>query len=462
MVEIDWEIQKRKLEGSLIEFVKWRFEQKYKRPFILNWHHVKTCDFLEQVYRHIITRAVINLPPRYSKTEIAVISFVEWCLAKMPDSKFIHLSYSEFLALNNSSQIREDVKSDWFQKFWPIKTKQDSDSKHKWDTLQNGGVYATGTEGSITGFGSGRTEFGLFGGATIIDDPEKPEKASSETQRDKINVRLLETIMNRTNNPSETPVIIIMQRLHYDDMSGYALNGGTSEKWEHLCIPALNESGEPLWAYKHTLEQLNAIKRSSNRYFTSQYMQAPTIEEGAIIKRQWIKYYEVLPAHFDSWYISVDASFKESANSDYVVIQCWARKGSEYYLVDQIRDRMDFPTTITAFRSMCLRYPKVSAKLVEVKANGQAIVDTLKKEISGIIEVIPKESKEARLSAVAPMFEAGNIYLPQCKSFTYDFVEEITGFPFMKHDDCVDAMSQLLSWAQLNRSGGFTVGVIRR
>jgi predicted phage terminase large subunit-like protein len=439
---------------KLIEFCK-LINPKFETPP----HIVLIADYLQRVERGEIDRLIISMPPRHGKSFLISDYFPTWYLGKNPDKYVIACSYGDELATDFGRRVRNRIESDdKFHEIFPdCKIAKDSHSSSHFDTNKEGSYFAVGRGGSLTGRG---------GSIIICDDLLKnQQEASSDTILKSISEWWDTTLYTRLM--PRGAIVIVSTRWTNRDIVGHVkdleLTDPTGKKWTELVLPAINEMGQALWPERYPIEVLNATKHQiGTRAWNALYMQDPTIEEGAIIKRSWIKYYDLLPGHFDSWYISVDASFKESSNSDFVVIQCWARKGSEYYLVDQIRDRMDFPTTLTAFRSMCIRYPKAGAKLVEVKANGQAIVDSLKKEISGIIEVIPKESKEARLSSVAPMFEAGNIYLPSCKSFTYDYVEELAGFPFMKHDDCVDATSQLLSWAQLNRTGGFTLGVIRR
>jgi predicted phage terminase large subunit-like protein len=298
--------------------------------------------------------------------------------------------------------------------------------------------------GSITGFGAGNVEGGEFGGCIIIDDPLKPEEAYSDLQRKKANDRLNNTILSRRNNPSKTPIIIIMQRLHEDDMSGFCLNGGTGEEWHHLSLPAIMDDGQPLWSAKHSLDQLETMKKADRRAFAGQYMQAPAPDEGAILKRQFFKTYRELPARVDKYLISLDATFKGSDKSDYVVMQAWAKCSGEYYLMDQVRAQMDFPATIVAFRAFCLKHPKCTKKLIEAKANGQAIIDSLKREISGIVAVVPKDSKESRVNAVTPFFEAGNVFIIHSAPWLNDFIEECAIFPNGKHDDQVDAMTQAL------------------
>jgi predicted phage terminase large subunit-like protein len=185
-------------------------------------------------------------------------------------------------------------------------------------------------------------------------------------------------------------------------------------------------------------------------------MQRPAPAEGNILKRQWFKTYQVMPSRVDKYLLSLDATFKGSDKSDFVVMQCWAKVGAEFYLVDQIRDKMDFPTTIATFKMFCKKHPKAIRKLIEAKANGQAIIDTLKKEISGIIAVVPKESKESRTNAVSSYYESGNVYFLEDAPYLQDLIEECVVFPNGKHDDQVDAMTQALNDFTTNQSGGFT------
>lgn len=445
-------------EMSLLEYVKWSFFQKHKREFRVNHHHVTLCDALEQVYYGKIVNLVINVAPRYSKTEICVKAFIEWCILKTNGvAKFIHLTYAQSLALDSSSEIREDIKSDWYQQFWKIGIKRDSDAKEKWYTEAGGGVYATGTMGTITGFGAGAFEEVGFHGAIIVDDPLKPDEAHSDDVRAKANERLNSTILSRKNHPSKTPFILIMQRLHEKDMSGFVLGGGTDlDNVVHICMPAIMEDGSPLWAEKHNLTQLEAIKKASVRIFTGQYMQAPAPAEGNVLKRNHFKTYKILPARVDKFIFSIDCAFKDKKDSDFVVFQMWAKVGGEFYLVDQVRDRMSFTATKTALIAFCNKHPKVIRKLIEDKANGTAIIDSLKEKISGIIPINPTESKQARVEAVSDLFEAGNVYFPEDAPWLNDLIEECVIFPNGDHDDQVDALSQALTDLFGKRTGNFT------
>ena len=297
-----------KLHTSMLAFTKYFFYAKTNRKFVVNSHHEKICAILDKVIRGELTKVIINLPPRYSKTEIVVKNFIAKGLAVNPSSKFIHLSYSDDLACDNSEEVRELVKSEAYQQLYPyVQIKQGSDSKKKWYTTEGGGVYATAAGGQVTGFGAGAVdddefdkeidglkESSSFAGAIIIDDPIKPDDANSEAAREKVNTKFETTIRNRVNSRN-TPIIIIMQRLHEHDLCGY-LQEIEKDDWEVLSLPAISyEDGKPkaLWSFKHTIEELYKIKKANSNVFETQYMQNPTPLEGLMYGA--FKTYDTLP-----------------------------------------------------------------------------------------------------------------------------------------------------------------------
>jgi len=272
-----------KLLHDFLFFTRWYFKVLTGHRFQVAPHHVKIAEALTRVVKGEVNRLIINIPPRYGKTELAVKMFIAWIIANNPRAKSIHLSYSDELALDNSSAIRELVKHEEYQRLFPTALKTDSDSKKKWYTAAGGGLYATAAGGAITGFGAGlldRVFDGTespadgFGGAIIIDDPLKPDDAFSEARRNQVNRRFNNTIASRTNSP-DTPIIVIMQRLHEDDMTGYLLGGGSGEDWELLCLPAIDENDQPLWPEKHTIERLRAMEKADPYTFAGQMMQRP-------------------------------------------------------------------------------------------------------------------------------------------------------------------------------------------
>lgn len=274
------------------------FHEENGRKFNVGEHHKRIAAALDRVFRGETTRLIINCPPRYSKTEM-LKAFVKKGLAINPASKYIMLSYSANLALDNSERIKDAVASDWYKDLFPwVEIKKDSRSKQKWYTTEGGGIYATSSDGQVTGFGAGlvkeegaedfdiENNAGAWGGAIIIDDPLKPLDASSPVKRQKVNDQFENTIRSRVNDRS-TPIIIIMQRLHKQDLCGYLLDLEPDE-WEVLSLPALSVDSEgnevALYPFKHTVEELHKIKAANRFTFETQYQQNPK----AINEKLWL------------------------------------------------------------------------------------------------------------------------------------------------------------------------------
>lgn len=315
---------KRCLERSQTEFTRFFFRVRGE-AFLPGDHHEKIDEVLTKLERgelrnskgQRVNNLLITIAPRFGKTQFVSIDWPARCIAKNPRAKFIHLSYSDDLALDNSAKCRETIATPEYQNFWPVKIKSDSDSKKKWYTEQGGGMYATAAGGPVTGFGAGSladisgasnraSEFddffageeeevdaSLFYGAIIIDDPIKVEDSESERERDRVNKRLNSTIKSRRNSRN-TPIVIIMQRLHEDDMAGFVLAGGMEEEFYHLNIPAADmKTKTSVWPAKHTFEELMQLKAADHAVFMAQYMQDPTPEEGSFFKAEWFKRYRI-------------------------------------------------------------------------------------------------------------------------------------------------------------------------
>ena len=339
-------IAKVKCFASLMFHTRYFFVHREQRKFVVNHHHEAVCEVLEATQRGELTKVMINIAPRYGKTDIAVKNYVSNSLALNASAKFIHLSYSDDLALDNSEAIKDIVNLPAYQQLFGVRIKAKSDSKKKWYTEDNGGVYATAAAGQVTGFGAGKVDeafdisklteeekreyFRLldeseegkeaqkelekfideligpydddhpifkkqkFGGALIIDDPIKPEDADSEVIRERVNQRFDSTIRNRVNS-RKTPIIIIMQRLHEDDLcghlqkhEGYTTDIEEAKKnpnlWYVLSCPVIqeDENGDEfaLWPFKHTLEELKDMQAKMPIVFGRQYMMNPQPKEG--------------------------------------------------------------------------------------------------------------------------------------------------------------------------------------
>lgn len=298
---------------DLYFFSRWMFLQR--RGF--NWrrapHHRKICDALMRVYRGECTRLVINIPPRYSKTELAVVNFIAWTLGHCPDAEFIHPSYSATLAGNNSAAVRDLVQHEAYREIFP-EVQLAAEGKAHWTTTKGGVMYATGAAGTIIGFGAGKMR-DTFGGAIIIDDPHKADEARSDVVRQGVIDWFQSTIESRKNDPVRTPIIVIMQRLHERDLAGWLLDGGNGEKWDSLVLSAWQDDGSPLWPEKHDAAELERMEKASPYHFAGQYRQRPAPPEGLIFKPSMLEVIDALPAVPIRWCRGWD--FADSLQGDF-------------------------------------------------------------------------------------------------------------------------------------------------
>lgn len=430
------EIIKEKCESSLLFFTRYLFKENTGNKFEVAEFHKTLADTLERVYNGEISRLIINIPPRYGKTEIAVKMYIGWVLAKKPSAKFIHLSYSDALALDNSSQAMEYIKSDAFRSIWNLELKNDSQSKKKWYTKEGGGVYATASGGAITGFGAGN------GGAIIIDDPLKPDDALSDVRRSFINNRYNTTIRSRVNT-REVPIIVIMQRLHEDDLSGYLLEGGSGEEWYHLKFPALDENNNPLWASKHSFEELEAIRQADRYTFAGQYMQIPAPDEGGEWRKEWFNIINKseLPGGI-FWEMFIDGAYTKDTRNDPTGIQISGSKNGNLYILKSIDKYLEMPE----LKSFIINFVKtcgvsISQIMVEPKASGKSLVQLLRREtnfnVSEIKTDFVKFSKIERARASSPFIEGGRVYLVQ-DNWNEGYLQQVSTFPNAKHDEHID------------------------
>lgn len=330
---------------GMLNFTKYMFPQINKKKFIVNEHHKIICDTLDAVIDGKLKKVIFNIAPRYSKSELVVKNFMSYGFAINPSCNFIHISYSDDLANDNSEEVRDIVKSEHYRELFPyVEIKKGSDSKKKWSTTAGGGVYAVASGGQITGFGAGimdeeemtnaidsvNTE--KFAGAIIIDDPIKPDDAMSELVRERVNNRFETTIRNRVNSRN-TPIIIIMQRVHEHDLCGYLLEL-EPEEWTVISLPCLyvDEQGEEcaLWPFKHTVEELHKIRDNNSYVFETQYQQDPKPIEGLMYHE--FKTYDTIPRNR----FSKRKNYTDTADtgSDYLCSLCYEEHPDYNYVTD--------------------------------------------------------------------------------------------------------------------------------
>lgn len=422
------------------------------------------------------SRTIISMPPQEGKSERCTKNGVLWALSHNPDLRIGIVSYAQSLAESFGRDIRNRIavnNGDEGTLDLGLRIARDNGSARRWQIDgYRGGVVCVGIGSGLTG----RPLDGL-----VIDDPfADAEQADSQFYRER--VWDWWQAVGSTRLAPGAPVIVILTRWHEDDLAGRLLAAEDGHLWRVINIPALADHKpdqnevDPLgrqpgqWlnsARGRTPEQWEAIRvRSGSRVFNALYQGRPSPDTGNVWKRQhWRRYDRLLWSldqdghylvEFDEVIQSWDMAFKDTKGSDFVVGQVWGRKKADVYLLYQIHKRLSFTDTITAFQAISTQWPQATLKLVEDKANGTAVIDTLKSKISGIVAINPKESKYSRATAVSPFIESGNVWLPDPSVALFDpeeLIDEAAAFPNGAHDDQVDATSQALARLLLDGSG---------
>lgn len=458
VIELDREISKR----SFAEFCKlaWHILEP-AAPLKWGWALDAMCEHLEAVHRGEIKRLLINVPPGMMKSLLTGVFFPawEWGPRNSPQLRYLTTAHKEALSVRDNLKCRRVIQSEWFQARWPVVLTGDQNAKTKFENVDTGFRESMAFT-SLTG---------SRGDRLIIDDPLSVDDAFSPAALLNAETTFLEAVPSRVNNENSA-IVVIMQRLHERDTSGIIL--GYDLGYEHLMLPMEFEpqracvtsigfrdprktQGELLFPDRFPENQVKELKRTMGEYASAgQLQQRPVPRGGGMFKAEWFKYWtdSSLPPEFEQVITSWDMTFKDSKNSDYVVGQVWGKKGANFYLLDQVRGQWNFVKTREMFLILAQKWPQALRKLVEDKANGSAIISELQKTVSGIVPITPKESKEARASAITPFFEAGNVYLPDPKKTPWmgAFEAELLSFPAGAHDDCVDSLSQALNYFRNN------------
>lgn len=424
-------------EEDGLYFSRYFFKQRTGGKMIVAPHHEVIQRTLDRVIDGEINRLIINVPPGYTKTELATINMMGRGIALNNRARFMHLSYSHNLALLNSSTARGMIKSKAYQAMWPMSLRDDADSKAMWWNEFGGGVYASSAAGQVTGFRAGHMESG-WQGALIIDDPVKPDDAYSEVVRDGVNNRFNETIKSRLAVET-TPMIVIMQRIHYNDLSGYLLRGGSGEKWHHLNLPVIIDNSLPyevlypenthaipidhgldegwLWPFKHN-ESHRVALFSHRRTAEAQYMQRPRRfnEEGALWNEALISaaHEMVIRQEKTRTVVAIDPQASNSDESDETGIVV----GSSYGFGDKATFSLDgdysgkFSPAGWAKKAI-FAYENHGADsiIIETNQGGDMAEETLKNAgFKGrIVRVHANKGKFARAEPISALYEQGRV-----------------------------------------------------
>lgn len=423
------------------------------------WYIDYLCEHLMLVTDGKIKKLLINMPPRNGKSNIVTVLWPIWSWTRKPWLRWIFCSYSAGLSVKHSIDRRRIIESPWFKENWGalVNLSDDQNQKQEYENSRRGTMVATSVGGTITGKG---------GDVIVEDDMINPLEAESEASRHHAISMHQNVLSTRLDNPMTGIRVVVEQRTHAKDLSSHILKNESG--WRHLILPLrsenktvitfpvsnkeiVREAGSLLNPERQGVKEYEDIKKTmGTRSFVAQCQQDPTDEAGNILKREWWKFYRALPPGFDITIQSWDMTFKKTEEGSYVVGQVWKKRGLDFYLVDQFRDRVDFTGSITAMLGLTGKHVESTGKLVEEAANGPAIISALQNKISGIIPIKPLGTKLARAQAVAPLIESGHIHLPDPMSFpwVHDFIEECAAFNGHSGEtnDQVDAMSQAVTW----------------
>lgn len=450
-----------------------------KPDYNIGWHHRVLCKKLNAFADGKIKRLMVFMPPRHGKSELVSRRLPAYLLGRNPNVKIISASHTADLASAMNRDVQRIIECEAYKEIFPETTLSGSNIR----TMADGSYLRNSNEFEIVGHTGAYKCAGVGGGITgrggdflILDDPIKDhEEADSAVYRQKLWDWYSTTFDSRAEG--DAGVLITLTRWHEDDVAGRLLAlakaDPDADQWEFINFPAIKEAaenpedpreeGEALWSWKFPIETLKKKRATGgSRNFNALYQQRPSSEEGNIIKREWMeKRFKVLPdlgekKKWDNLLVSADMRFKDDKNSgDYVVYQVWARKGANIYFLGEARGRWGFTVCLTEFAKIVQKSPlggfKSTLQLVENKANGPALENVLKNKISGIVLEEPEGSKLARVNAITPLWEAGNVNLPDESIYPQikDIIEEWASFgPGCAFDDRTDTMSQALKRLQ--------------
>lgn len=444
------------LRRDLLSFIERSFGEINPQTPLLSGPHLEViASRLEACRQRKIRRLIINLPPRQLKSHCASVAFPAWCLAHNPGRHIICASYGQDLADKFARDCRRIMNSGWYRALFPTRL-ADRQAVSDFTTAERGTRMATSVGGVLTGRGAD---------LIIIDDPLKPDEALSESRRKAVNEWYDHTLLSRLNDKAAGCIIIIMQRLHQDDLVGHVLG---QEEWDVLSFSAIAEqdevhlfedlrgrrrferrAGDILHPERDSAATLGQIRQTVGEYvFASQYQQNPSPLGGAMVRTKWLRYYEPgeCPDQPDEIVQSWDTANKANDLSDYSVCTTWAVADERYYLLDVYRERLNYPDLKRKARELANLH-RAETVLIEDKASGTQLIQDLKEDgLSGVEGYSPPAGtdKLMRLYAQTATFENGQVLLPRRAPWLNDYVSELTGFPGSKHDDQVDSTTQAL------------------
>jgi predicted phage terminase large subunit-like protein len=453
---------------SLEEFIAHSFATiNPGTTFLNNWHIDLIAYKLQQAYEGKIKRLIINMPPRSLKSLCVSVAWPAWLLAQDPSSRIMVASYSQILSIKHSLDCRKLLQAPWYKSAYSKTVlAKDQNQKSKFMTNEGGFRFATSVMGTATGEG---------GNFLIVDDPHSSLQAASTQKRSSAIEWFEQTFISRIDDKKKGVIVIVMQRLHEDDLTGYLLKK-PNFSWELLKIPAIapaktiinlggrqiiRQEGELLHQSRDGEAEIKQLRLELGEYaFFAQYQQTPITKQGNLIKAKWLKYYTQNPQNIKRYIQSWDMASKPGEDNDYSVCTTWGEAQSGFYLLEVLRVKLGYPDlkklVLQSFNTWCAHLV-----LIEDKSSGIAMIQDLKKETTmPIVAIKPINSKYDRFVAVTAMFEAEKIYLPKYANWLGDYENEILNFPNLRHDDQVDSTSQFLNYMRLVKKSNNKITVI--
>jgi len=426
-----------KIQSDFLSFVKHMWPD-----FIQGSHHKIVAKKFNDMATGKSKRIIINMPPRHTKSEFASSLLPAWMIGRNPKLKIIQTTHTGELAIRFGRKAKTLIDSPEYQEIFQTRLREDSHAAGKWETAQGGEYFASGVGGAITGRGAD---------LLIIDDPH--------SEQDALNLGALERAYEwYTSGPRQRlqpggKIVCVMTRWNTKDLTGMLMQAqkeAKADKWELIEFPAIMPSGKPVWPEYWKLDELETVKASlSLGKWNAQWMQNPTSEEGAIIKREWWKKWDkdTLPK-LEHIIQSYDTAFMKKETADYSAITTWGifreneDKPANLILVDALKERLEFPE----LRRKALeqyKYWQPETVIIEAKASGLPLTYELRQMDIPVINFTPSKGndKHVRVNSVAPLFESGMIWAPDQK-FAEEVIEECAAFPYGDHDDLVDTMTQ--------------------
>jgi len=407
-------------------------------------HHQHIASEFTKISKLKKGRLIINMPPRHTKSEFASYLFPAWMIGKFPHLKIMQVSHNAELSSRFGSKVRNLMEQkEYKQIFGDVKLREDSKAKGRWETNHGGEYYAAGVGGSITGRGAD---------LLIIDDPHTEQDALSESAMERAYDWYVSGPRQRLQPGGS--IVVVMTRWAEDDLTGRLIKAQKeikADKWNLISFPAILPSGKPVWPEYWDLEELEKVKASLPiRNWSAQYMQEPTSEEGAILKREWwIPWEKPTMPKLKHVIQSYDTAFSAKETADYSAITTWGvffpkEDGKPaLILLDALRGKYDFPE-LKAIAMEQFKYWEPESVIIEAKASGEPLMQEFRRMGIPVIPFVPSRGKDkhSRVNACAPVFESGGIFYPKDEKFAEEVIEECAAFPHGAHDDYVDSTTQ--------------------